>query len=146
MTSIRRLCVPALLATAVLICSGVSPAAAQSWPSVSLAPLYTFDKPVHATGAGDGSGRLFVVELTGKIQIVKNGGVLPTPFIDLTDRLDCGDGRKRLLSVAFPPNYATSGHFYVKYLDKSPTCNIVVSRFTKSANPDIGGKNATSMG
>src|SRR4051794_19348873 len=118
---------------------------ADDWPQVALAPLFTFEQPVHATGAGDGSGRLFVVELTGHIRIVKSGAVLTTPFLDLTDRLDCGDGRKRLLSMAFPPDYGTASlkHFYVKYLNK--TCNVVVSRFSTTANPDVADPNSEQI-
>jgi glucose/arabinose dehydrogenase len=98
--------------------------------------IKNFRNPVHMTGAGDGSGRLFVVELEGKIWIVQAGNVLPTPFMDLTSKLDCGDGRKRLLSIAFPPEYATKQHFYVKYLDRS--CNITIARYATTADPNIG--------
>ena len=91
---------------------------------------------MHVTGAGDGSGRLFVVELSGKIWIVQNGVVLPTPFIDLFPKLDCGDGRLRLLSLAFPPGFGHGKqHFYVKHLDKS--CNVVIARYRTTADPNI---------
>jgi hypothetical protein len=97
------------------------------WPALATRKIAAFDEPVHVTGAGDGSGRLFVVELSGKIWIVQNGVVLPTPFIDLFSKLDCGDGRLRLLSLAFPPGFGhAKQHFYVKYLDKS--CNVVIAR------------------
>src|SRR5436190_22979131 len=135
-----RAALSACLVAVVSVLGFASTAHAQTWPQISLAPVASFEQPVHATGAVDGSGRLFVVELTGKIKIVKNGAVLPTPFIDLTNRLDCGDGRKRLLSLAFPPNYGALGHFYVKYLDTS--CNVVISRFTTTANADVADPNS----
>jgi glucose/arabinose dehydrogenase len=105
-------------------------------PAVSLRRVSGFDHPVHATGAGDGSGRLFVLELTGRIWIVQAGAVLPTPFMDLTSKLDCGDGRKRLLSIAFPPSHATTRRFYVKYLDRA--CNITIARYTTTSDPNVG--------
>src|SRR5215813_13994248 len=48
-----------------------------------------FDKPVHITHAGDGSQRLFVVEQEGIIRIVKNRGLLNTPFLDIAVRVSC---------------------------------------------------------
>ena len=120
-----------------------APILARSWPQLSLSLVGVFDEPVHITGAGDGSGRLFIVEMTGKIRIVRNGTVQSTPFLDLTSLLDCGDGRKRLLSLAFPPGYSGLGHFYVKYLDKS--CNIVVARFRTTGNPDIADINSRQI-
>ncbi len=134
---------------ALFVCLGVfalhssAPILARSWPQLSLSPVGIFEEPVHITGAGDGSGRLFIVEITGKIRIVRNGAVLSTPFLDMTPLLDCGDGRKRLLSLAFPPGYSGLGHFYVKYLDKS--CNIVVARFRTTGNPDIADINSRQI-
>ena len=43
--------------------------------------------PVHITHAGDGSGRLFVVEQGGRIRIVKNGVLQATPFLDIASRV-----------------------------------------------------------
>jgi len=65
-----------------------------------------FTQPVHVTHAGDGSGRTFVVEQAGRIRILDNGALLPTPYLDLASvnppRLIAG-GEQGLLSVAFPP-------------------------------------------
>lgn len=94
------------------------------------------DHPVHVTHAGDGSGRLFIVEQRGIIRIVKNGSLLSTSFLDITDRVEYG-GEQGLLSVAFPPDYASRKHFYVNYTGK-PDGNTRVSRFSASgdaANP-----------
>ncbi len=62
---------------------------------------------------GDGE-RLFVVEQEGLIRVVKNGVTLPTAFLDLTGPVLSG-GERGLLSMAFAPDYATSGRFYVYY-------------------------------
>lgn len=69
--------------------------------------------PVHLTSPVN-DGRLFIVEQTGRIRIVKSGHLLPAPFLDITDRVQSG-GEQGLLSVAFHPSYATNGFFYVNY-------------------------------
>jgi glucose/arabinose dehydrogenase len=94
-----------------------------------------FVQPVHVSHAGDGSGRIFVVEQAGGIRILDNGVTLPTPFLDLASanppRLVAG-GEQGLLSVAFPPGYASKGHFYV-YYTRAPDGAIVVARYRVSA-------------
>ncbi len=80
------------------------------------------NRPVYLTGAGDGSGRLFVVEQTGAIRVIQDGKLLPTPFLDLSDRisrdaLQGGYTERGLLGLAFDPNYATNHNFYVDYTD-----------------------------
>ncbi|MCH7527424.1 MAG: PQQ-dependent sugar dehydrogenase, partial [Planctomycetes bacterium] len=74
--------------------------------------------PVYATNAGDGSGRLFVVDQAGLIRIVDNGELLEEPFLDLTDRIvevNPGFDERGLLGLAFHPNYADNGRFFVRY-------------------------------
>jgi glucose/arabinose dehydrogenase len=84
--------------------------------------------------AGDGSGRLFLVEQTGRIIILKDGEELDTPFMDIRDRVDAG-GERGLLSLAFAPDFASSGYFYTWYTDKPG--DTVLSRFRVGANPDM---------
>ncbi len=91
--------------------------------------------PVHVTHAGDGSGRLFVVEQPGRIRIIKNGVLLGTPFLNITDRVLCC-GERGLLSVAFSPSYGGNGYLYVNYTRK-PDGATVVSRFRVTLNPDV---------
>ena len=62
------------------------------------------DQPVFVTNAGDGSDRLFVAEQPGRIRVVENGGALPAPFLDITDRVTSG-GERGLLGFAFPPGF-----------------------------------------
>jgi glucose/arabinose dehydrogenase len=87
--------------------------------------------PVHLTHAGDGSGRLFIVEQSGRIRIYQSGDLLPTPFLNISDRVlspsNGGGGEEGLLSVAFPPNYTGKGYFYVYYT--SLNGNNQISRF-----------------
>jgi len=81
-----------------------------------------FATPVYVTHANDGSGQLFVVERAGRIRIVKEGKLLPKPFLDIHEHVISVEsdppGRTReqgLLSMAFHPNYQENGRFFVKY-------------------------------
>ncbi|GAB4324450.1 MAG: PQQ-dependent sugar dehydrogenase [Candidatus Zixiibacteriota bacterium] len=74
--------------------------------------------PVMLTHAGDGSGRLFVVDQAGQIRVIENGTLLPTPFLDLTAKipaLNPGFDERGLLGVAFHPDYEINGRFFVRY-------------------------------
>lgn len=109
-----------------------------TWPtSISLNPIESgFIKPVHITHAGDGSGRLFVVEQTGRIYILINGNKISTPFLDIRDRVLSQGGEQGLLSVAFPPGFGTTrNHFYVYYTRSNGDNR--VSRFRLSGTPDV---------
>lgn len=78
--------------------------------------------PVGLTHAGDGSGRLFIVSQRGQILIVKDGQVLKTPFLDVSERmakLPGGYTEMGLLGLAFHPEYKTNGRFFVYYSDES---------------------------
>jgi glucose/arabinose dehydrogenase len=102
-------------------------------PATSLAHLPPFDParvrlrlrlvagglqaPLFVTGAGDGSGRLFVVEQAGRIRIVQRGRLLPTPFLDISPHVVSG-GEQGLLGLAFRPDYRNDGRFYVDYTDR----------------------------
>jgi len=85
------------------------------------------------TPAGD-TTRLFVVEQTGAIRVVRHDSLLPTPFLDLTGHIGFG-GERGLLSMAFHPSYASNGRFYVYYTN--PAGDIRIVRYTVSANPNV---------
>jgi glucose/arabinose dehydrogenase len=106
-----------------------------SWPSITLVKeAGGLSQPVHITRAGDGSGRLFVVEQGGRIRIIKGGVLLTKPFLDITSRVSCC-GERGLLSLAFPPDYASKGYFYVDYTNLSG--NTVVARYYISTDADV---------
>src|ERR1700759_1569683 len=69
-----------------------------------------------------GDGRMFVVEQPGRIRVIRNGSLQPTPFLDLTARVLSG-GERGLLSVAFHPAYATNHQFFV-YFTSQPVGDI----------------------
>jgi hypothetical protein len=76
----------------------------------------TFESPVYVTQAAGDARRLFVVEQAGRIRVVRDGRVLRAPFLDIRSRVRSG-GEQGLLSMAFAPDYAASGRFYVFYTD-----------------------------
>jgi glucose/arabinose dehydrogenase len=82
------------------------------------------DQPVLVTVAGDGTGRLFVAEQPGRIRVIEDGAVSPTPFLDITDRVTAG-GERGLLGVAFPPGFgAERPVVYVHYSGESGATTI----------------------
>ncbi|HEV2889253.1 MAG TPA: PQQ-dependent sugar dehydrogenase [Frankiaceae bacterium] len=78
--------------------------------------------------------RLFVVELPGRVRVVRDGQLKKEPFLDIVDLVSLG-GEQGLLSVAFAPDYAQSGRFYVDYTDKAGDVRIVEYRVSGS-DPD----------
>lgn len=92
-----------------------------------------FDNPTYLT-APPGDTRLFVVERAGRIRIVENGLARAIPFLDISGRVFTG-GEGGLLSMAFDPQFASNGFFYLYYTD--PQQNIVIERFRLGANPGL---------
>jgi len=91
------------------------------------------DDPIYLT-APPGDPRLFVVEQGGRILIVENGALLDSPFLDISDRVSSG-GERGLFSVAFHPDYANNGFFYVDYTDGAGDTK--VERYEVSADPEV---------
>ena len=105
-------------------------------PELSLTRVLTgFSNPLGITHAGDGTGRLFIVERGGRIWLVKSGASQKTLFLDVSDRVITAGGEQGLLGLAFPPDYAGKGYFYVHY-SGSPDGRTVVSRIRLSSDPD----------
>jgi glucose/arabinose dehydrogenase len=117
--------------------AAVSPETADFSPgsiSITLSLVKSgFSSPVLVTGAGDGSGRLFVVEQTGRIKIIKNGTVLTTPFLDVHDSISTG-GERGLLGLAFHPNFETNRKLYINRT--LPNGNTAITEFRVGSNPD----------
>jgi glucose/arabinose dehydrogenase len=118
-----------------LSCGGrSSPAQPDGNVAVRLEPVASgLDFPLDLKSP-PGDSRLFVVEKTGKIKIIKSGAVLPKPFLDLSALISNG-GEQGLLGVAFHPRYATNGVFVVDYTDTSGDTRI--ARYHVSADPDV---------
>jgi len=101
-------------------------------------------RPVSIAHAGDGSGRLFIVQQTGEILIFNGTTLLLRPFLDLSALVSCC-GEQGLLGLAFHPEYATNGFFYVHYTDVNG--DTVVARYSVSTNANVAdaGSNLTLL-
>ena len=94
-----------------------------------------FSGPVAVRSAGDLSGRLFVVEQTGRIRLFNGTALEATPFLDLSSVIACC-GEQGLLGLAFHPQYAANGRFYVDYTDTSGDTRVVEYQVS-AGDPDV---------
>lgn len=109
-----------------------------------------FNDSTYVTMAGDGSGRIFVTERNGLIWVIKNGQ--KSVFLDIRNRVH-GDGEQGLMSMAFAPNYPSSGNFYVFYTSINPPPDpinkifgdSIMSRFKITANPNVADPNSEQI-
>ncbi|MDQ4049726.1 MAG: PQQ-dependent sugar dehydrogenase [Actinomycetota bacterium] len=109
-------------------------------PKIALVKIAAgFSDPTNVTNAGDGSGRIFVVERIGRIEVVDRGGdVQEEPFLDLTALNPWGLGsdvqtafiEQGLYAVAFDPQFKENGHFYVHYASLPFNGDGLIVRFT----------------
>lgn len=88
--------------------------------------------PVDIQNAGDGSGRLFIVEKRGRILVSKDNQLMPAPFLDIVGKVDSLNSEQGLLGLAFHPDYAHTGLIFVNYTDLNG--NTVIARFHVSAD------------
>jgi len=105
--------------------SAATPTQPSQPPTETPPPIGTFEidlqpvieggltRPTYLTHAGD--DRLFVIEQPGRIRIVENGQLLDRPYLDITDKVTTNSNEQGLLSVAFHPDYANNGQFWVNY-------------------------------
>ena len=106
-----------------------------SWPQVMLVRHSGgLQLPVHIAHAGDESGRMFVVEQGGRVQLLQAGAPLSPPFLDIASRVSCC-GERGLLSIAFPPAFASKGYFYVNYTNT--VGDTIIARYRLSASPHL---------
>jgi glucose/arabinose dehydrogenase len=118
--------------------------AAATTPLTTVRVASGLSMPLFATAPPGDTTRLFIVEqrggdAKGRIKILRNGSILPTPFLT-TSTLASGN-EQGLLGLAFAPDYATSGRFYVNYTDSTWATRLV--RFTVSGNPDVANPTGT---
>ncbi len=89
--------------------------------------------PVHLT-APPGDTRLFVIEQAGIIRIIENGQIRTPAFLDIRSLVGSG-GERGLLSMAFHPDYADNGEFFVNYTDTNGDTR--VARYLVSSDPNV---------
>jgi uncharacterized protein (TIGR03437 family) len=109
------------------------PLAAQ-FPALRYDPLISgLRAPIQVTHAGDGSGRLFVVEQPGVIRVWANGALRPTPLLDIQSRVRYS-GEMGLLGLAFPPGFAQKRYFYINYVNRQQETIVARVRLTADEN------------
>lgn len=151
-TTPTKVATPTLVPTKAAETPTLTPATSQ--PAVPVPPLESlklklfpvasgFNKPVHLTHAGDGSGRQFVVEQAGRILILQNGAINPTPFLDIINIVGSDANEQGLLSVAFHPHYPDNGFFFVNYTNKDG--DTVIARYGVSNDPNVADPNSAKI-
>jgi len=112
-------------------------------PEIQIETVITgLDNPVAITHAGDGSGRLFITQLTGQILIFDGNQILSEPFLDIGSLVSAGSERG-LFSVSFHPKYTINGFLFVNYTDING--DTVVARYSVSADPNVVDANSASI-
>jgi glucose/arabinose dehydrogenase len=92
-----------------------------------------FDRPLFVTNAGDGSGRLFVVEQGGRVWALTDGRRAPSPYLDASDEISSG-GERGLLGLAFHPRFPDDPRVFVDYTNVDG--DTVVSSFQPGLDAD----------
>jgi glucose/arabinose dehydrogenase len=104
-------------------------------PKIVLKQIATgLDQPVFVTHAGDDSDRLFVVQKSGAIIVLRNGKPSATPFLDISDRITASGSEQGLLGLAFHPDYKNNGRFFVYYTASNG--DDTLARYQLSSDPE----------
>ena len=111
--------------------------AASAARGVRLRKVADFDAPVYVTSPPGDRARQFVVEQGGRVMVVRDGRKLRTPFLDIRGQVTAG-GEQGMLSIAFPPDYADSGLFYVYFTDNDQNQRIVEYKRASADRADPG--------
>jgi glucose/arabinose dehydrogenase len=118
-----------LAAAAVTLACSCAPA----WAAApTLVPVGSFTQPMYVTAPPGDTQRVFVAERAGTIEVLDNG--VEHRFLDITGLVSPLAGERGLESMAFAPDYATSGLFYVFYTAKDPLGQLTVAEYRRSAS------------
>lgn len=124
-----------VLAFGASACSGDDPMGPRQGEGVALQEVASgLSFPLYLTTPAGDAARLFIVEKGGRIRIVRDGALLPEPFLDISAKISTG-GEQGLLGLAFDPEYAANGRFVVHYTDLAGSTTL--SRFLVSSAPDL---------
>src|SRR5438874_276904 len=133
----------AIAAFAVLISlASFTPTFAQTLPPLDAQRVAGgFTAPVFVCAPPGDTSRIFVVQQSGQIRIINlpSRTVNPTPYLDISSKIVYG-GEQGLLGLAFDPDYATNGRFYINYTAPGGAFNqgvTHVAQLTVSADPNI---------
>jgi glucose/arabinose dehydrogenase len=122
-------------------------AAQAQYPIDNAFPGIGFSRPVDIQHAGDGSDRLFVVEQAGRIHVFPNDPTVDetTGFLDIRDRVSDGGNEEGLLGLAFHPDYANNGYFYVNYSASGPRRNVIARYRVDAADPNRADRDSETI-
>src|SRR5205823_1400066 len=112
--SARPALLPAAALAALAAPSGI-PASASA-AGIALTRIATVDEPTDVAQAPGDPHRLYVSEKLGRVRVIRDGRLLPTPFLDVTRNVSA-TGERGFLSLAFAPDFARSRLYYVDYID-----------------------------
>lgn len=109
-----------------------------------LTQLFTATQPVALKSAPGDSSNVYVAERTGRIRVGTPTGGLTQMFLDITPLVNSNGTEQGLLGLAFHPNYATNGRFFVHYTNAAN--NVVIAEYKRSAgNPLVADPTATVL-
>ena len=118
-----------LFLTAHSLCAQVGPG------DLALVQITTgLSEPLGIENAGDGSGRLFILQKSGEVFVFDGSALLPNPFLDLSAQV-ATNSERGLLGLAFHPSFSVNGFFYVNYTNLSG--DSILSRFSVSTDPNL---------
>jgi glucose/arabinose dehydrogenase len=102
-------------------------------------PNLSFTNPVDLQHPGDGTSRLFVVEQPGIIRLFDNSATVAESrvFLDIRDSVDFQNDERGLLGLAFHPNFAENGYFYVNYTAPAPLRTVIARYQVRADSPDV---------
>lgn len=116
-----------------------------SFPTIKLEQVASgLIQPTTVTNAGDGTGRIFIVQESGQILILVNGSVLPTPFLDISDLVG-HTPEHGLLGLAFHPDYISTGFFYVDYTSIDDGTTIVARYQVSAGDPNVADPDSAQI-
>lgn len=138
MTKRQSLC---LIAATMCAVSCLSAGESAETPLTTIRVANGLRFPLFVTHAAGDFDRVFILEQEGKIQILKDGVILGTPYLDISSLTEL-DGELGLLGLAFHPDFQENGYFYVNYtkplpVSRSDAPDTVIARYQVSSNPDL---------
>jgi glucose/arabinose dehydrogenase/plastocyanin len=102
--------------------------------------------PLNVAAPDDGTGRLFIVERVGTIRVLEEDGTLrEEPFLDLQGTVKTSFLEQGLLGLAFAPDFAESGEFYVYYTDERTNGNQRIVRYTADGEPQMADPESAEL-
>lgn len=104
----------------------------------------TFTNVTDIANAGD--GRLFITQRGGEIYVMQENGI-KSLFLDLSDKVATNGSEVGMFAIAFHPDYASNGYFYVSYTESIDDENwyLNLSQFSVSSNPNVADKSSESL-